>query len=129
MLDGVIDFPPDAKGVLPDTQLARLIDARAIASGEAIPEENIQPASLDLRLGGVAYRLRASFLPNRREVARQLPNFVLGPPIDLSEGAILERGRPYLIPLQERLNLPGQLHARANPNLLDHLRRRGRRRL
>jgi dCTP deaminase len=79
-------------------------------------ESRIQPASLDLTLGSVAYRLRCSFLPGKNDtVADQVKTFAVGPEIDLVQGAILERNRPYLIPLRERLNLSGRVRARANP--------------
>ncbi|MBV8159402.1 MAG: 2'-deoxycytidine 5'-triphosphate deaminase [Acidimicrobiia bacterium] len=85
-----------------------------IQAGSAIPDENVQPASLDLRLGEVAYRLKCSFLPDKRTVASKLADYSMGK-LDLTEGAILERNRPYLIPLQERLELPRGYRARANP--------------
>ena len=82
----------------------------------SIPEENIQPASLDLRLGATAYRLRSSFLPGRRSVSSGLREHQIGPEIPLTgDGAVLERNRPYLVPLMERLDLPPGISARANP--------------
>jgi dCTP deaminase len=79
-------------------------------------EPNLQPASLDLRLGSHAHRLRCSFLPGKNDsVEDQLGAFAVGPPIDLEGGALLERNRPYLIPLMESLDLPANVHARANP--------------
>ncbi len=82
----------------------------------SIPEENIQPASLDLRLGATAYRLRSSFLPGRRSVSSGLREHQIGPEIPLTgDGAVLERNRPYLVPLMERLDLPQGISARANP--------------
>ena len=86
----------------------------AAEDGE-IPVESIQPASLDLRLGSCAYRLRSSFLPSRTSVSGSLPDYQLGPPMPLAKGAVLEQNRPYLIPLLERLNLPDGVRARANP--------------
>jgi dCTP deaminase len=101
-------------GVLPYQELRRAIDAGVIRAEVPVPAANVQPASLDLRLGDRAYRLRCSFLPDREPVAQKLKDYLLDE-VDLSEGAILEPERPYLIPLQERLDLPGQLRARANP--------------
>ena len=80
-----------------------------------MPTESIQPASLDLRLGSVAYRLRSSFLPGPQSVVSCLPDYQLGAPIPLAKGAVLEQNRPYLIPLLERLELPAGIRARANP--------------
>jgi dCTP deaminase len=79
-----------------------------------IPESNIQPASLDLRFGPKAYRLRCSFLPEDATVADKLDRYSMGE-VDLREEGILERNRPYLIPLIEGLSLPPGLRARANP--------------
>src|SRR5690606_41384843 len=76
--------------------------------------EQVQPASLDLRLGATAYRLRASFLAGRgRRIADRLADFQMHQ-MDLSNGAVLERGCVYLIPLQERIALPAGMSAVAN---------------
>jgi dCTP deaminase len=80
----------------------------------SIPRQNFQPASLDLRLADKAYRLRASFLPDNETVEDKLGGFSMGV-IDLTEGAILERNRPYLIPLMEQLRLPDHIRAKTNP--------------
>ena len=96
--------------------MRRAIDSGWVSAGDdEIPTANIQPASLDLRLANVAYRLRSSFLPGRRPVMKSLGEYQLGPPIPLTGGAVLERGRPYLIPLLESLELPPRVSARANP--------------
>jgi dCTP deaminase len=111
----MLELPSDASGVLPAQWLRKAIDAGIIGSGEyKIPDANIQPASLDLRLGERAYRLRCSFLPGDETVDDRLPEFVMGE-IDLRDGAILERNRPYLIPLIEDLDLPPGVRAKANP--------------
>src|SRR5439155_1396111 len=77
---------------------------------------SVQPASLDLRLGPVAYRLRCSFLPDvDHTVEERLEDLALGE-IDLrKEGGILETNHPYLIPLAESLELPANIRAKANP--------------
>lgn len=106
------------EGVLPSQHLAQLIEAGAIAapSDSPIPLANIQPASLDLRLGPVAYPLRCSFLPGRDSVASRLKTLRMFDEVDLrGGGGALEIGRPYLIPLQERLHLPASMRAKANP--------------
>ncbi|KGJ04942.1 dCTP deaminase [Paracoccus halophilus] len=101
-------------GVLPDTRLKQLIAAGAIAAETPILPEQIQPASLDLRLGASAWRLRASFLAGRgRKVSERLADFEMHR-MDLSAGAVLEKGCVYLVPLQERLALPPGLDAVAN---------------
>ena len=77
---------------------------------------NVQPASLDLRLGETAYRIQCSFLPGGQEVLRGKSEDVLVDTIDIdNEGVVLEPLRPYLIPLKERLDLPSHIRARANP--------------
>ncbi len=104
-------------GVLPNQYLEQLVDAEVVAApaGSPIPRNNIQPASLDLRLGPVAYPLRCSFLPDREAVVQRMKGLVMGE-VDLrGEGGALEIGRPYLIPLQERLRLPPGMRAKANP--------------
>jgi len=104
-------------GVLPNQHLEQAIESGVIttAGGSEIPTANIQPASLDLRLGPVAYRLRCSFLPDRHPVEARMTGLVMGA-IDLTrDDAVLDKMRPYLIPLKERLQLPPQVRARANP--------------
>ncbi len=98
-------------GVLPDLRLRKAIDEgwiRGAAGG------NVQPASLDLTLGPAAHRLRCSFLPDSKSVEDKLAEHSMGA-FDLRDGAILERNRPYLIPLREGLALPGDVRAKANP--------------
>lgn len=101
-------------GVLPDSALRRLIAEGAITAATPIAPDQIQPASLDLRLGDSAWRLRASFLAGRgRSVAERLTDFEMHR-MDLSGGAVLEKGCVYLVPLQERLALPPGIEAVAN---------------
>lgn len=104
----------DLSGVLPYQELQRALSEGLISGTSPVPRENVQPASVDLRLGDRAYRLRCSFLPDREPVSVKLKDYLLDE-VDLTEGAILEPERPYLIPLQERLDLPAHLHGRANP--------------
>lgn len=105
-------------GVLPDREIEALGAAGAIRSDAPLDDGQVQPASLDLRLAEDAYRLRASFLPGReRSVADMLqePGIHLHR-IDLTQdGAVLETGCVYLVPLQEHLRLPAGIAARANP--------------
>ncbi|MFN3213311.1 MAG: 2'-deoxycytidine 5'-triphosphate deaminase [Henriciella sp.] len=105
-------------GVLADHELAALFDRGAISSQSALDSDQIQPASLDLRLGFVAYRIRASFLPGGSRSVDE----VLNEPgtrlhqIELTaQGAVLETGCVYLVPLQEGLELPSDVSGRANP--------------
>jgi dCTP deaminase len=103
-----------AEGILPAQWLRKAVGERWISSERTIPDSSFQPASLDLRLGEVAYRLRCSFLPGPFTVGDRLREYEMGH-VDLRDGAILERNRPYLIPLLERLDLPQSVRAKANP--------------
>ena len=103
-----------ATGVLPDTALEMLIAQGAIAADPPVTPAQVQPASMDLRLGHVAYRVRASFLAGKgRTVADRLAEFEMHR-MDLTGGAVLEKGCVYVIPLMERLRLPAGLSAVAN---------------
>lgn len=109
------------KGILPYQQISQLI-ARGIITGDSpIEARQIQPASLDLRLGKKAYRLISSFLPELSPISSRLDvldfyqSDLVMYEMDLSQGAILEKGHVYLVPLLEHLHLPATLHARANP--------------
>jgi dCTP deaminase len=98
---------------------ARLIDllhgGGAIRTAQPFDKDQVQPASLDLRLGDVAYRVRSSFLPGpSHSVAERIEALKLHE-IDLTRGAVLERGCVYLVPLQESLALPPEVSASANP--------------
>ncbi|MGH8997551.1 MAG: 2'-deoxycytidine 5'-triphosphate deaminase domain-containing protein, partial [Acidimicrobiales bacterium] len=110
-----IDLPAGAAGVLARRHLLEAIATGVIAADDPVPEANVQPASLDLRLGEVAYRMRCSFLPGADTVERKLKDHVIDE-IDLrEEGGVLETNRPYLVPLKERLALPPEIRAKANP--------------
>jgi dCTP deaminase len=102
--------------VLPNQHLDAAISAGVIsAGGFTIPRDNVQPASLDLRLGEVAYRIRCSFLPANQTVERRVKELVIDEINLHGEGVVLETGRPYLIPLKERLALPPNVRGKANP--------------
>jgi dCTP deaminase len=105
-----------ARGVLPSQALERSVALGMIDAGDfKVPASSIQPASVDLRLGEVAYRIRCSFLPDRRPVEMKLKEFVVDE-LDLRrDGAVLETNRPYLIPLIETLQLPDDVRGKANP--------------
>ncbi|MBL9056351.1 MAG: 2'-deoxycytidine 5'-triphosphate deaminase [Rhodobacteraceae bacterium] len=101
-------------GVLPAQHLRQLIGSGALAADPAIRPDQIQPASLDLRLGRVAYRVRASFLAGHgARVADRIAEFEMHR-VDLTAGAVLEKGCVYVIPLMERLALPAGITAVAN---------------
>src|SRR6266581_2792627 len=111
----MLSLPP-GQGVLPHQLLEQAIDAGVISAGAfTIPRMHLQPASLDLRLGEVAYRIRCSFLPDTETVEQKMKDYIIDE-LDLhKEGVVLETKRPYLIPLKERLDLPTGMRAKANP--------------
>ncbi len=102
-------------GILPDREIAALFDDGALVAPRPLDPGQIQPASLDLRLGEKAWRVRASFLPGPgHTVADKLERLKLHE-IDLAAGAVLETGCVYVVPLLERLALPQFVSASANP--------------
>jgi dCTP deaminase len=108
---------PDIRttGVLPSHRLEELVLAGHVKASSTILPDQIQPSSIDLRLGPVAYQVSASFLPGLYStVERRLQALKIGQ-VDLSKPALLERGSVYIVPLQEELFLPDSFSARANP--------------
>ncbi|HSF66079.1 MAG TPA: 2'-deoxycytidine 5'-triphosphate deaminase [Nitrospiraceae bacterium] len=109
------------QGILPYQHIAQLIAKGAIQADVPIEDRQIQPASLDLRLGRKAYRLISSFLPELSEITDRLnvldfyQSDLVMYEMDLTGGAILEKGHVYLVPLLERVALPKLLKARTNP--------------
>ncbi|MBU1325105.1 MAG: 2'-deoxycytidine 5'-triphosphate deaminase [Alphaproteobacteria bacterium] len=101
-------------GILPCQGIEALIAADAVTSETPFDADQVQPASLDLRLGARAWRVRASFLPGARKVEDRIADVAMHS-IDLSPGVVLEKGCVYIVRLQERLTLPRGLIARANP--------------
>jgi dCTP deaminase len=105
-----------ATGILPYQTLSEMLRTRMIMAVPAIIADQLQPASLDLRLGAEAYRVRASFLPGRGATVRKKIEAMDGlPPLDLRNGAVLEKGCVYVVPLAEHLKLPGDITGAANP--------------
>ena len=107
-------------GVLTDRELRAAVATGAIVASTPFRDEQFQPASLDLRLGPVAYQLRASFLPFRETVEQRLNderanNDLVIERVSLESGATLQRGSVYLVPLLESLALPADVRGRSNP--------------
>ena len=101
-------------GVLPSQSIETLVETGVLSGDPAILPDQVQPASLDLRLGTVAYRVRASFLSGAGgRVADRLADFEMHR-VDLSQGAVLEKGCVYVVPLMEHLALPEGMTAVAN---------------
>src|SRR5262249_40761631 len=102
-------------GILPAHAIAGLHDEGAIISPSPFAPGQIQPASLDLRLGAFAYRVRASFLPGRASTVEARLETLKLHAISLAGGAVLETGCVYIVPLEERLALPREVAALSNP--------------
>ena len=108
-------------GILSDTHLKTLIRDHAIDAAPAVTDSQVQPASVDLRLGTKAYRLISSFLPERSEISERLnvldlyQSELVMYDINLTQGAIPEKGHVYLVPLLARAPLPPHVRGRANP--------------
>ncbi len=107
-------FEHTTPGILPCQSIEALIAGGAIASDTPFDADQVQPASLDLRLSDQAWRVRASFLPGLRKVEDRIADVSMHT-VDLSGGFVLEKGCVYIARLQERLSLPQGLIARANP--------------
>jgi len=114
------EYKPDAagirsRGILPSQEIRNLKDSGAVTASPAIQEQHIQPASLDLRLGDVAHRVRASFLPGPKStVEAKIKELRMGR-VDLTGAPILEKNCVYIVPLVEELNLPENISGKANP--------------
>jgi len=105
----------DNSGALASQHIKALIAESAIYSDIAIDESQIQPASIDLRLGAKAFRVRSSFLPGKeRRVSDCLAEMAMHE-VDLTQGAVLEKSCVYIVPLLESLRLPEGLSAAGNP--------------
>ncbi len=114
MSDGPI--PNGPKGVFIAKDLAIAVKAGQVTSDDGLAAGQIQPASLDLTLGTKAWRVRAAFLPGAsHRVEDRLQSGLALHELDLTDGAVLERGCVYVVKLQERLALPTGVLARANP--------------
>lgn len=106
-----------SKGVLPSQMIRELVNRGHIRTAAKTPieESQIQPASIDLRLGSVAYRVRASFLPgSSSRVLTKIQDLLMGE-IDLTHPTLFEKGCVYIVPLLEELALPTGTSAKGNP--------------
>jgi dCTP deaminase len=106
-----------SNGILPWQEIKRLVQIGRISASPDIPDSQIQPASIDLRLGGEAYRVEASFLRGRSATLLTKVHELLVDKIDLSQPTppLLEPRVVYIIPLLERLKLPDDIRGKANP--------------
>ena len=103
------------RGILAAHQIAALAEAGAIRHETPFAAGQVQPASLDLRLGKRAWRMRASFLPGKTRAVADCIDAIALHEIDLTQGAVLETETVYLAELEESLALPADIAAAANP--------------
>src|SRR5215813_12611370 len=104
-----------AKGILPCQELRQLVSNRSIHATPGIEEAHIQPASLDLRLGDIAHRVRASFLPGPNSTVESKIKELRMTRVDLTSAAVFEKDCVYIVPLLEEVNLPEDISGKANP--------------
>ena len=104
-------------GILPWQQIRRMVDTGQISATPDVADSQVQPASIDLRLGKQAYRVQASFLRGRSATLFTKVQELLDSTIDLTQPtpALLEPGVVYIIPLLEQLRLPNDVQGIANP--------------
>ncbi len=106
-------------GILPIQTLRSGLTEGWIRTGSDLVDGQIQPASLDLRLGAQAYRVVSSFLPGPdRTVEAKLAEMGAAAEmyeLDLAKPTVLERGCVYIVRLEESLDLPADVSATASP--------------
>src|SRR5271169_2329701 len=102
-------------GILPSQEISNLIARGHITATPAINPDHIQPASLDLRLGDIAHRVRASFLPGPNSTVEAKIKELRMTRVDLTGAPVLEKDCVYIVPLVEELNLPENISGKANP--------------
>jgi dCTP deaminase len=102
-------------GILPSQEISNLISHGNISASPAINPDHIQPASLDLRLGDMAHRVRASFLPGPHSTVEAKIKELRMTRVDLTGAPVFEKDCVYIIPLVEELNLPENISGKANP--------------
>ncbi|MGA9850679.1 MAG: 2'-deoxycytidine 5'-triphosphate deaminase, partial [Roseiarcus sp.] len=114
------ELPPEeaqarTTGILPSQEISNLIARGNIIASPAINPDHIQPASLDLRLGDMAHRVRASFLPGPNSTVEAKIKELRMARVDLTGVPVLEKDCVYIVPLVEELNLPENISGKANP--------------
>lgn len=102
-------------GVLPSQAIRELIANSRVLATPKIADEQVQPASLDLRLGDVAHRVQASFLPGPRSTVEDKIKQLRMVRVDLTRATVFEKGCVYIVPLLEQVNLPPDISGKANP--------------
>jgi dCTP deaminase len=105
---------PLATGILPSQVIRALINSGKIISSEPIFDNQIQPASIDLRLGKIAYQVRASFLPGQSTIHRKIQDLLIRE-VSLENSAVFAPNSVFIVPVVERLALPAEVSGKANP--------------
>lgn len=105
---------PLATGILPSQTISSLIKAGRIISPIPVGDDQIQPASIDLRLGSVGYEVRASFLPSESTIEKKIHDLFVRE-IKLEPSATFSKNSVFIVPLIESLNLPADMWGQANP--------------
>src|SRR5579863_688803 len=106
---------PRTTGILPSQEISNLIARGNIIAQPAVHPDHIQPASLDLRLGDMAHRVRASFLPGPNSTVEAKIKELRMTRVDLTGAPVLEKDCVYIVPLLEELHLPENISGKANP--------------
>lgn len=101
-------------GAIPSQIIQQFIDSGHISSRQPVPPDNLQPSSLDLRLGPLAYKVRATFLPRHNESIEDALRLYQTGRLDISQGAILEKDQTYVVEVMESFNLSKEVHAYTN---------------
>jgi dCTP deaminase len=107
--------PARTTGILPSQEISQLIARGNISATPAVNPDHIQPASLDLRLGDIAHRVRASFLPGPNSTVEAKIKQLRMTRVDLTGAPVFEKDCVYIVPLVEELNLPENISGKANP--------------
>jgi dCTP deaminase len=106
---------PRTSGIVPSQGIREMVANRKVMATPAIEEQHIQPASLDLRLGDIAHRVRASFLPGPNHTVESRIKDLRMARVDLTSAAVFEKDCVYIVPLIEELDLPADISGKANP--------------
>ena len=115
MTTGTVQETGMMNGILPVQEIRRMLAAGEISAADEMTAAQMQPASIDLRLGRRAWRVQSSFLPGSGTRVEDKLDRLAMHQLDLAGGAVLERGCVYIVELQEALRLAADVSAMANP--------------
>lgn len=115
LLPNLEELPERKSGIWPSQRIWAAVELKQIRGEDRVTREQIQPASLDLRLGGIAHRIPASFLPGRNTKVKDKVDFLSEERVSIENGAILRKGNVYIVQLQETLDLKKRMSGFSNP--------------